>query len=39
MSWSDPEQIVVKSIFKIVTAKPSTFTVVGAAVKKKSGKK
>jgi hypothetical protein len=40
MAWSDPEQIVVtKPKLKIVSAKPSTFTIVGAATKKKSGKK
>ena len=40
MSWSDPEQVVVtKPKLKIVSAKPTTFKIVGAAAKKKTGKK
>ena len=40
MSWSDPAQIVItKPTLKIVSAKSTTFKVIGAAAKKKSGKK
>jgi len=40
MAWSDPEKVVVaKPKLKIITAKPTTFKIVGSAAKKKSGKK